>query len=372
MLAPHRRFLGAAAWVLLLLVLVGGLLPDPLAQPLLASRPAATVTGGPTARLAASLSGIKSHFNAGMNYATSMPFLAGVIDYELGTSRNQRVYIGRNHHLFYNSELAPEQSAGAVFRVGEIEHFAETADAMRRKLELLGAKLIITVPPNAQSIATESLPRWSKPRGPLEYDLALSELRQRRLATVDLRTPFRAIGGGNALYRRTDTHWNTRGAVLGFNLTMAEAGHPEWAVPSTAVGPGVVVAGGDLARFLGIQGYLTDIDYPHLPDPATESAWTKLDLLRSPPFAYVFDSWAYERKAEGERVLILGDSFTRSYWKGFLMRSDAARIGWLHHASCSVDWRDVERFQPTLVILAPTERSLPCKPEAWPAGLPGG
>ena len=53
--------------------------------------------------------------------------------------------------------------------------------------------------------------------------------------------------------------------------------------------------------------------------------------MRSPPFAGIFDSWPYERKAEGERVLIMGDPFTGMGWKDFFMRGDAARIHWLHH-----------------------------------------
>jgi alginate O-acetyltransferase complex protein AlgJ len=92
--------------------------------------------------------------------------------------------------------------------------------------------------------------------------------------------------------------------------------------------------------------------------------------MRSPPFAGIFDSWAYERKVEGERVLIIGDS-TEMGWKDFFMRSDAACIDWLHHGGCTFDWRDVARFYPTLIILAPTERTFACDRDTWPVRLAG-
>ena len=52
------------------------------------------------------------------------------------------------------------------------------------------------------------------------------------------------------------------------------------------------------------------------------------------------------------------------------MHSGAARIGWMHFALCSFDFTDVARFRPKHVILAPTERFMPCPPKNWPKDLP--
>ena len=69
--------------------------------------------------------------------------------------------------------------------------------------------------------------------------------------------------GSSTTDRVTDTHWNTRGAMRGFNLAVVAAGQPEWALDgATALAPHSVIAGGDLARFLDIQDCLTDTDYP--------------------------------------------------------------------------------------------------------------
>ena len=69
-------------------------------------------------------------------------------------------------------------------------------------------------------------------------------------------------------------------------------------------------------------------------------------------------------------ILVLGDSFTQGFWQPLLMHSGAARIGWMHFALCSFDFTDVARFRPKHVILAPTERFMPCPPKNWPKDLP--
>ena len=132
---------------------------------------------------------------------------------------------------------------------------------LRRELARRGAKLIVAIPPNAQSIAIDDLPPWSrsKVRPPLEYDLALQELARNGIQTVDLKTSWLERADDIPLYRLTDTHWNNRAAVLAFDLLVSAAGHPKWNVdPATALGPLAQIPGGDLGVFLGIARFLTD------------------------------------------------------------------------------------------------------------------
>jgi alginate O-acetyltransferase complex protein AlgJ len=370
LLVPGRRFQGIAVVAILVLVMIGGLLPDPFVtpSPVKPPKPANTGTLG---RLVATVDEVSSYFAANMNYAASAPLLRGIVEYELGASSSAYVYVGRNRHLFYAGESAAAQSAGAIYRRPETLHFVDMATILNRELQRRGATFIVAIPPNAQSIAIGDLPSWSRPRPPFEYDLAIGELMRQGIATVDLKRSLLAMKNSDALYRLTDTHWSTQGAAVAFNLVVSGAGHPEWRVDlADVLGPIMPIAGGDLAHFMGIQRYLTDAEAPILPAP--EGGWEKLDILRAPPFAGVFDAYAYSRKGAegGERVLILGDSFTRYAWVPLFQRGDLGRIGWMHHGVCGFDYADVERFDPTLVILAPTERTMPCAPAAWPSGLP--
>ena len=101
--------------------------------------------------------------------------------------------------------------------------------------------------------------------------------------------------------------------------------------------------------------------------------YKRLTVGEMPCTRYLIAISGYERRGEGgERVLVLGDSFTQKFWLPLLQHSDAERIGWMHHSGCGFDFADVERFEPTLVILAPTERGMPCSLKAWPHGLQRG
>jgi hypothetical protein len=370
MLALTRRFQGIAVAAIFVLLMLGGFVPDPFVtsnrqQTLKASE------GGIFHTLARRYKEVHTYFKTNMNYAALAPLLHSSIRYGLYTSSNPNVYIGLRRHLFYTGDHAATQSAGQTYRPIEVDYFVKVAASLHRALERLGANLVVTFPPNAQSIAIDDLPSWSKSHPPFEYDLAVNQLRKHGIIAIDLKTPLLARNDRSTLYRTTDTHWTGRGALAAFNLTVSGAGHPEWTVdPAIALGPPRIGPGGDLARFLGIQRYLTDAQTPLLPAP--EGLWEKIDIFRSSPFGGVFKNYVYRRKgaASGENVLVIGDSFTYRFWLPLLKRSNAKRIGWMHHRLCSFDFTDVERFRPTLVILAPTERYIPCSPGAWPAGLP--
>lgn len=370
MLAKKRRFQGLVVVAILIMAMIGGLMPDPFAMPLPIRHP--KPVAGVLGRLADFLNDIRANSDANMNFAASAALLRGIAEYEFGESSSANVWIGRNGHLFFGAEQAPAQSAGTIYRRPETQHFVDIATILERDLARRGAKLVVAIPPNAQSVAVDDLPPWARAHSPLEYELAMNELRDRGIATVDLKAPLMvAAHNHHDIYRLTDTHWGTRGAVLAFNLVVTGAGHPDWkANPDTVLGPVIPVVAGDLARMMGIQRFLADSDAPLLPPPVDN--WEKLNILRSLPYAGVFDSYAYARRDAkgGARILVLGDSFTQTFWLPLFERTDAARIGWLHHAYCNFDYADVERFDPTLVIWVPTEREMPCPLSAWPQGLP--
>ncbi len=359
LMRAHRHRLGAIVMALLVLVMVGALMPDPMGTQHPSTPPADRF----------SFSAWRSYFSDNFGYARSMPFLRGVIQYALGTSSDPRVFIGQHAHLYYNAENVVGQATGSVYRSEEVEHFVAVADALSKALAAWGGHLVVELPPNAQSVATQDLPSWWHVSGPLEYDLAMRELRERDITTVDLKSALAAMPDAVELYRRVDTHWRWKAALLAYDMTMRAIGHGEWSVdPAAAFSPLAPVQGGDLARLIGLQDYLSDEDYPlRLPQ---EVGWKPIDVIRSPPYAGLFDPYAFERGDEGERLLVLGDSFTAGLWRPFLLHSGASRIGWMHHALCGFDFSDVARFRPTYVILAPTERAMPCGPKRWPRGLP--
>jgi alginate O-acetyltransferase complex protein AlgJ len=368
LLSSHRRHLGAVVVAILVLVMIGALAPDPTGAWRPFDLPRSQMSF--SAWLGALPAAVSRYVTNNFGYGRSMPLLRGVIAYTLGSSSNPRVFIGQRSHLFYNAENVVGQSTGSIYRTDEVGHFVDMAEALQQALAPWGGRLVVMLPPNAQSVAKEDLPPWWHLSGPLEYDLAIRELRQRGITAIDMKTALTAVPDPNDLYRRSDSHWRENAALMAFNMTLQAAGHPDWRLdPATSLLPLTTLPGGDLARLIGLQDYLTDSDYVWRESPA-QTGWRAIDVLHAPPFSGVFFSFAFERAPEGARILVLGDSFTADASRQMLPQTGAARIGWMHHANCSFDFNDVVRFQPTLVILAPAERYMPCPLKNWPQGLP--
>ena len=88
----------------------------------------------------------------------------------------------------------------------------------------------------------------------MEYDLMLRALAVRDVPAVDLRPVLINADAAAPVYRRTDTHWNNRGALLAYNAVVAGLGRPDWAIDPPRVLRGTMsTPGGDLARMLGVE-----------------------------------------------------------------------------------------------------------------------
>ncbi|CAM5443214.1 hypothetical protein AFEL58S_02694 [Afipia felis] len=357
MLIGNLRYQGPFIAGLCLLLLLGSFAPDPLASGRANSSKPQHI-----------FKSAYDYFRSKSRYVALAPFIRGSIGYSLSSSLSSRVYIGRNQHLYYGEDNATDQSVGDIYRPDKVIRFVDMAAITHRELNKAGADLIVALAPNAQSVAIEDLPARPGSK-PLEYDLALTQLRSRGVKTSDVKSALLMRRDGNALYARTDTHWNNLGALLAFNRVVSDAGHPEWVVPESRLGPMIEVPGGDLSRFMGIQKLLSE-SVPSFPN-LNIKLWKKVSILQSALFGG-FSHYAYQRDdVEGARVLIVGDSFTQRFWLPFLHAAQGVEsVAWLHHSMCQFDFEDVLRFRPNLVILIPTERYMPCASDRWPSGLP--
>jgi acetyltransferase AlgX (SGNH hydrolase-like protein) len=366
LIPAHRRYLGPAALALLVLVMLGSLVPDPVGtwHPFMVAQKASF--GG---KVDALCRAVRGSVGDNFGYARTLPYLRGAVEYAVMTPSDPRVYFGRMH-LFYSGENVVNQSTGSLYRPDQIRHFVDVVAAMRRALASAGGDIVVLVPPNAQSIPTHDQPAWWHISGPLEYDLAMRELREGGIATIDLKAAFVARPDRDLLYRHADSHWRWNAALLAFNMTMNSIGHDEWSLdPATSLTPLSPVPAGDLARLLGLQDRLRDADYAVRIDPPA-GAWTAIDVFRALP-SYAFDlRYAFERASQGERLLVVGDSFTHDYWEPLLKPTGAARIAWIPFSGCTFDFTDLARFAPTHVIVAPTERNIACGLTNWPHRLP--
>ncbi|MGU3492674.1 alginate O-acetyltransferase AlgX-related protein [Xanthobacteraceae bacterium A53D] len=307
------------------------------------------------------------------NYGMRGVFMAGHATYgrAMKASRNRPVLIGRNDRMFYTGEQAMDQTLGKVFRKAPIDQFVQVTSRMQELLAKSGARLVVAVPPNGQSVYTEDLPEWAahEMRRPTEYDHVAKALPEAGVPFVDLRKPLIDAKAGGPVYYRTDTHWNHRGALIGFNAVLGAAGLPGAVIPENdALGPIFERGTGDLSRFLGDVREKGDTDYQSIGPMIRPKGLTPITGVMPPAAPNdPFEPYAFETGHAGPRILVIGDSFSQFFWQGPLAAVSSA-YGWMHHRSCKFDWSAIERFKPDIVIYAPVERSLPC--QGTPAGLP--
>lgn len=307
----------------------------------------------------------KSHFG----FRAKVVRTNALLHYAIRSPTTPRVFYGLGDQLFYADEKAALQSAGLLFRRDQVNRFVSLAVALDRRLSSEGVRFIVVSPPNPHTIEKESLPVWAAAADETELAYALAELPAKGVLTVDLRPVLRSERQRNPVFHLTDTHWNYRGALVSLNAVMSALGHREWVLdPDRALGSPTRSNAGDLARLLGLEEVLSDVEYPLDITLLEAPQLMPLSIFKSTPHAKQ-PSFAFAVRPAGPSILVIGDSSTRLLWRPFLTKF-VARFAWIYHQHCNFDFATVEPFHPDIVILAPVERYLPCSSaSAWPRGL---
>jgi hypothetical protein len=178
-----------------------------------------------------------------------------------------------------------------------------------------------------------------------------------RVEFLDLRGALRAAKSGGRVYWRTDTHWNDRGAFVGYQAIMTHLARswPQLApLGADAFEPHVrPVSGQDLAHVFGLPDVLTD-QFEELRPRIPRRARQVLAVAKVP------DRWrrlVMERDDVGSgalRAVVFHDSFMRALHP-FLSE---------HFVRVVYDWRRqpdvrlIETERPDVVIHEVAERFL--------------
>lgn len=274
---------------------------------------------------------------------------------------------GEGGALFLKDEHAVEQSIGQLVRPQVITRIADVADTLDRYMKSIGGRFVMLVPPNAQTNNFDLLPAYAKAlaKKPTEYDLLDAEMRKRGISFVDMRPILAEARKSGPVHWLSDTHWNQRSALIGFNAAMTAAGRPDLTFdPKEALFPPSQRRAGDLVRLSGeLEAKVPDVQY--LPKPVIQlrEGLTPIPGIMKPvPPNEPFVPTANETGRPGPRIMVIGDSFTQGPWSGPMSQVSSA-FAWMHHRYCRFDIGAVERFKPDILIYAPAERAIPCKGE---------
>jgi hypothetical protein len=366
MLRSHRRYFFLLAFALLAAPLVVGFAwPDSPELVYAEGRRLAPAPGLPeTADGLAALPGeIDAWLSDRFGLRHAMIKLHRDLSHPVVLKVNTAALVGRDGRMFYEADDMVRQSAGLTVRDQRVADAADLMAEMRDALKRRGIRFLVAVPPNASTIYQDALPRWAQRQGRrTEYDLLFDALAARRVKAIDLRPALLAARDEGGAYLQHDTHWSALGALAGFNAVVAADGHPDWRIdPSAAIGPPTLIKGGDIARILGVEDEVSETAESFvLPTRGTDRA------LAPPPMP----DHVVTTGGDGPTVMVIGDSFTASYFPAMLSPHVGKAI-WINHQNCAFDWSVIDAFRPDEVWWMPTERYLVCALGARPASFAG-
>lgn len=189
--------------------------------------------------------------------------------YPIGISTDpKQVIVGKDGWLYlgdlYLQTLSDDRRPASASDIEVGKQIGTATEAWNAYLIDKGVKVFqVMIGPNKGSIYPEHMPSWAKPALFNPTDALLAETGDEHY--IDLRPPLLAAKEAHreALYYKTDTHWNDFGAGVAFRAFAQKIGKsaPELKWPSEKVYELTRVTprnGGDLANFLRLTASLPD------------------------------------------------------------------------------------------------------------------
>jgi hypothetical protein len=282
---------------------------------------------------------------AGLNY----------LRYRLGYSGASQVIVGNDGWLFHDNGNHLEYPAASVpLSATDLDVWTTVFAARARWLAEHDIAYAVLVAPAKEDVYADQLPEWARvarDHRKEDQDAILAALRARGLdGPIDLRPAFiEAIAHGQRLYSPFDTHWNGRGAYLGYRgLLRSLSAHFPRLQPRPLQDFPIDATSGlprDLALMLGIADFVHQ-DYPQFrspppPSPAnirylgTREYWTEPHVVTT--------------GFPGPRLLMTMDSFSNALLPFLLPHFSQIVIA--HNQDGYFRQDLIERFHPDIVLL---------------------
>ncbi|MEI8315703.1 MAG: hypothetical protein WCG79_09665 [Verrucomicrobiota bacterium] len=175
-----------------------------------------------------------------------------------GMSPSDKVLSGCDGWLYYADDSSMEDYRSLTpFKVAEMEKWRQVLEARQDWLAKRGAKLVVVFACDKYVIYPEFLPAaYRRTDVPYRVDELTEYLaKNSKLTVVALKQPLVAAKS-DRLYHRTDTHWNDRGAYIGYREILSAIGQQPLAYAPVEK----QTEGWDLARMMGLNDIISEED----------------------------------------------------------------------------------------------------------------
>ena len=270
--------------------------------------------------------------------------------YLLNESTFPNVLIGKDDWLYYTGENnIQDHECTMPFTKAELAAIRERLLAWNNELQQRGIRFYVVIAPNKESIYPQYLPDQVQAGvRACRIDQVLVELQNTPLNVLDLRSPLQSAAQTAQVYHRTDTHWNSTGALVASQAILERIREdvPGLSAPEAETYSSEVREhSGDLAGFLPRDARFVEREaflVPLQPSAAVFEQGSDGTALSSIP------------GSELPNAVIFCDSFADAL-KPYLSEHFSRAV---YSRSFDLDFDLIEREQPDMVIFEVAQRYL--------------
>jgi hypothetical protein len=268
----------------------------------------------------------------------------------LHTSASTTVIAGTHGWLFYADDGGMDDYVQAQpFTGAELATWRQTLERERDWLADRGAHFVFVIAPDKNMIYPEFMPgSLQRMRAASREDQLLAYMKLHSTVDIlDLRPGILSLKTSELLYHRYDTHWNDRGALIGYQEIVARLSRwfPQMQpLQRSDFLQNATIPSGDRTTLLG----LTDGGKPALPGLMPRRGWSAITVEPKEPDPYGEDGTVVTelRGSHLPRAVMFRDSFSSRLIP--YLSEHFRRI--LYQWQNDFDPQLVEREQPDVVI----------------------
>lgn len=290
--------------------------------------------------------------------------------FNLGDSPSSNVTLGKDGWLFlgsikkgyknYDDPIGDARNVN-LFTDHDLKKFAKHMASLDAWLSSRGIKYVFVIAPNKHTVYFEHLPGYiTKFNKKSSTDQLVEYLNQHtNVIVIDLRKKLIESKAKYRLYSKTDTHWNHFGAnIAQFEIMLRiEQIFPNLIKPELFKMREGISGGGDLARFVGVNGF-SELN----PQPMFENTCKP---IRYPESINERKPHSYSCEGQEIKALIYRDSFFNYLQPYFARKFKHSTYIWEKTTYSSLE-KYVTLKNPDIVIEEWVERFLPTVPSPEP------